>query len=948
MPFDGILTVYNKNLEKIAVFPPNVEAISEKSKRNLIVSPTIREVSNGESSLTFEVLSDSETWDKIKDIENLYHINDKWYTVLSNDAYEYKSDNGVSVVSVVALETWALLSKKYAQIYNCGLYVYAKAHFNSMTTDGAVFTIYSNECSNPGKTISAAESWEQVREWTDRDAGGNRQSYAILSADGYQSTNWENQPSAVFMRSFSVSGNTATMTIESRTKRTVNHVFNYNQGRTYTLDAKPLPSKIDGIKVNSTTVTTNDNTATYNTSDKDVYNYSYNSNTGVVTINYYPSHNETVNAFTVSYTLNDLGTISPGATCWLAMGPEVVDETTVVILPKANKKYKLHVNGVSYDDSQVKDSRDVVMPRGSGGYCMWALLKSTSWNLGVCDVIADGFDTSSDYGVFNVELDQKDLLTAIQTVAQLYGGILDWDSEHKILNYRAENSSDYKAYLDGYNEWRSMVFREGKNMTEKPNITVDGDLITKAYLLGFGGLSVKGVNEGKSFIEDHSFTDAVFEGYLQQPLIHDTNTVEDEYSGQKQLLYWGKKELAKRCRPRESITLSVTDLRYLPEYSHEQFFLNDIVKVIYYDEYLNKKVEKEQRVIVWEYNAHALWESTVELGDVTLNKTDLFKLIYKKVENNPAADNSGNISGSNITVGGGFGTGGYETEDPNSLPAYIDLIARTTTQNSDAIAGLILDTSATHAQVDLFAYYQKHMDNLLTESYAGLTFYADEKKAEAILSANNYTEEKTKELDGSVTERISQTEAAFRAYADKKGSELEALATGYYNTLNSKIGQVETWAQAGFTAEQNERYALAQQFSSFVQQQNNNWIQADAKFMTYADTQQAVAQMTANFATRSEIPSEATVKAWANEVASGVTISAIRDGYAYLQVDSSGTISCSSSAYINLSSAGVINLGMDHGETVYIRGQIVQKMSARIEDIIKGQNGGYIYYFGWN
>lgn len=821
MEFDNIVTVFNKSGEKLAVFYPDAEAVSEDAKRNMMVSPTVRMVSNGESTLSFSMLSDSERWQEIKNPENLYHLNDRWYTVLSEDAYEYTADNGVNVVNVVALETWSLLSKEYAQIYNCGLYVYAKARFSHMTTDGAVFTLYSYDCTNPGNTISSANAWEQVKTWQDFDANGNRQSYVLLTADEYKPTNWTDFPSAVFLKSFYVSGNTATMTIESRTKRTVNHVFNYNQGRTYTLDAKPFPSKIDGIKVNSTTVTTSGNTATYSTTDKDVYNYSYNLNTGVVTINYYPSQNETVNAFTVSYTLNDLGTISPGATCWFAYGPEVVDETTVVILPKADKKYKLHVNGVSYEDSQVRDSRNQILPRGSGGYCMWALLKSTSWTLGVCDVISTGFNADEYYGTFNLEADQKSILFCIQTVAQLYGGILDWDSEHKILNYRAENSVDYQAYNDGFNEWNGYVFREGKNLTEKPVISVDNSLITKAYLLGYGNLNVKKVNGGRSYIEDHSFTDETYTGYLKQELIYDTN---DE-GGQKQLLYWGKRELAKQCKPRESVKLEVHDLRYLPEYFHETFSLNSVVKVRYEDEHIGKIVEKEQRVIVWEYNAHAMWQSSVELGDVTLNKTDLFKLIYKKVENNPAADNSGNISGSQIDMSGG-GSGG----DMNVLTNYIQLIARTTTENSDAIAGLILDTDANHAQADLFSLYQKHTDKLFTQTYSGITTYANDKIAylsaevnahfetvegeivDAVSGVREYVDENFTEaslfskFQRETKDGIEDSMAYARTYADGKiaAVELKAEANGDSCTL--------TLTQHGFVV--NNKYYGEKQISS--------------------------------------------------------------------------------------------------------------------------------------
>lgn len=877
MAFDGIITVYNKRMERLAVFPPNSEAVSEDAMRNMMVRPTIRQCTNGESTFSYEMLSDSESWEQIKDVENLYHVNDKWYTVLSNDAYEYRSDDGVNIVSVVALETWSLLSKCFGQIYNCGLYVYCRSSFVRYTTDGAVFTLTASGASNPGKTISSANAWEQVKLWQATDKAGNKNSFAILTADEYKPTGWESPPSAVFLKSLVVSGNTATMTVESRTKHTVNTVFQYNPSRTYTLDAKPLPSKIDKVTVNTTTVVEDADAKkrSYTTVDKEVYNYSYNASTGVVTVNYYPAggNTEFVNGVTISHTDLSLGEISPGATCVFAFGPEVVDDTTIKILPKSDTRYKLHINGVAYEDSQVRDSRNVIMPRGSAGYAVWALLKAsgTDWTLGVCDVLAKGFNANDDYGVFNNELDQKDILYAIQSVVSLYGGILQWDSEHKVVHLRAENSTDYQAYNDGFNEWSGHIFREGKNMTEKPVITVDSELITRAYLLGFGNLNIKGVNNGSPYIEDHSFTDAVYTGYLTQSLIYDTNTVGEETSGQKQLLYWGRKELAKQCRPRERVTLSVTDLRYLPEYSHEQFFLNDVVKVIYEDEYLGKKVEKEQRVIVWEYNAHALWDCTVELGDTTLNKIDLFKLIYKKVENSPAPDNSGNISGGNIDMSG-------SSNNQNSLLQYIELIARTTTENSDAIAGLILDTDANHAQVDLFAYYQKHMDNLLAESYAGLTFYADEKKAEAILSAQHYSEQQVRDAEGRLTTVIAETKAGIIAYVDDEVAQIGAVAEARWKTLSDQLNEEikargelsvtltkevsnlnatieQQWkntqgeitsAIAGLRSEVSRTYATSAMFSAFQTTVDNQLRTTAAEVRTYTDNEIAAIQLTAD------------------------------------------------------------------------------------------------------
>lgn len=772
MAFDGIVRVYNKNKQLLATFSGESEGCSESAMQQGMVSPTVRLVQNGESTLSFQMLANSEKFQQIKNPENLYYLNGRWYTALNESSYIYSGNEGVRVCNVVLTEIWSLLSRKYIQAYNCGIYCYAKGTFTGYTTDGATFTVNASNCSNPGGTISALAAWEQVKTWLPKDEKGNQNVYAILTSDKYKPTNWDDAPTSVLLKSVSISENTATFTIESKAKNVASKVFPYNDSSNqYKLDITPIPSSVSSVKINLTMVAEGENGNQYTTSEKEV-NYTYNASSGVVMVDYIPEKGEKINAVAVTYSNGDLGTIKAGATCTFAFGPEAVDEHTFVILPKAKEKYKLTINGNIYEDSQVKDSRGVVMPRGSGGYAMWVALRDSGWSLGVCDVIAKDFDPSIDYGCFNIESDMQDVLYNIQYIQQLYGGILDWDSEHKVLNYRAENSEHYQAYNDDFNRWKGYEFREGKNMLEVPEVSVDNNIITRAYLLGYGNLNIRNVNSGKSYIENFSFSDTLYEGYLEQPLIYDTR---DE-GGQRQLLYWGQKELAKRCRPRKTINLSVTDLRTTPKHSHEIFDINDIVKVYYRDEEGNKQIVEEQRVISWEYNAFAMWDCSVELGERTMNETELFKLVYNNSISLPGSNASGNISSSKVDMGNGWGDDMYYG-DESSLQHYIELIARTTTENSDAIAGLILDTSETHAQVDLFAMYQKQTDELFTEAYAGLQLYADEKKAEAILSAEKYTERVTSDLQGNVTQQITQSAASLRVYADEKKAEAIQQAT---------------------------------------------------------------------------------------------------------------------------------------------------------------------------
>ncbi len=749
---DNSIKVYNKNMELLAIFSDYEEAISPDAKLDLMYAPMVHLESNSIPTFSFQMLANSPKWNDIKSPLNLYLVDGIWFTPLSDNSYVYTTEEGeVSVVNVTCLGIESLLAYQYHQIYNVNPYVYAtRARFNRFVNGDAEFLIYSYNCTNPGNTISSANCWNAVKQWRRTDDNGNKISYAILTADEYKPTGWNDTPSGVFLKSLTVSGNTATMVVESRAKVKTGKVFEYNAGRTYRLDAKPIPPSIDEIKINSTVVTTSADkkTSTYTTSEKTTTNYSYNSSTGVVTLNYTPSSTEQINGITITYLNNDFGEISSNATCSFAAGAEAIDIHTVCVLPKSSTRNKLVIDNVIYEDSQVRDSRGVIMPRGSAGYAMWAVLRNTGWTLGICDVIAKGFDASIDYGVFNLETDMKDTLSNIRAINELYGGILVFDNAHKILHYRAENSTDYDSYNDGFNEWNGCVFREGKNLDEPPVVTYDNKIITRAYLLGYGNLNVAKVNNNKQYVENFSFTSDVYEGYLSQPLIYDTR---DE-GGQKQLLYWGKKELAKMCKPRKTVSLSVTDLRYLPEYSFEVFDVNSIAKVYYHDSQTGENIIEEQRVILREYNPFSLWDSTVELGDKTRNQVDIFKLIYKKANNMPGVNGDGNIPGSSVDM--------VPDTDPNSFPAYIQLIARTTTQNSDAIAGLILDTGADHARVDLFAQYQKKTDNLFAKTYAGLTFYADEKVSGALEYISGKWKTEKSDIEATYAKKVELTETS--------------------------------------------------------------------------------------------------------------------------------------------------------------------------------------------
>lgn len=299
---------------------------------------------------------------------------------------------------------------------------------------------------------------------------------------------------------------------------------------------------------------------------------------------------------------------------------EGIDEHTVVILPKSEEP--LIVNGKQYNNNPY--------PRGSAGYALWALLRDSGWELGICDVMVDGFSPKDDYGVFNLESDQKDLLHNIQLVQQLWGGILVWDSMNQIVHLRDENKWQPK---------NGFQIREGKNAKNGIKITQNNDVITRLYPLGEAKLNIKAVNNGKTYVENFSYTKDVYSRIVQNSNIYD----------QKQLKFWGERKLSEMCKPSRFIEVDILDLRTTEGYEFEQFELNDIAQIVTKDQNTGEEIIEEQRIIGWSYKVFAIYDSKIELGNKTKNIVEILKQAYDNSEK--ADDNindSGNISSDSI------------------------------------------------------------------------------------------------------------------------------------------------------------------------------------------------------------------------------------------------------------------------------------------------------------
>lgn len=276
---------------------------------------------------------------------------------------------------------------------------------------------------------------------------------------------------------------------------------------------------------------------------------------------------------------------------------------------------------VSGGDLPLKNNGVEVNPTftiGTAGYILQGLLFNTDWSVGTVDV----------EGTYDFETDMVDIYNNILKVQEMFGGILVWDSLNKIVHLRDE------LKFRNYNGYEVRWKKNMESLTKRYN----NKIITRIIPLGEAGLNIKNVNNGVNYLENYDYS----------PVVSSEIVNNDDIYEPEQLKKWGERKLKDLSKPSKEMTVSLKDLRNVKGYELEEFDLNDIVDVIDY-----KGVEgiEQLRVISWQYNVFAIYDSVVELGDTTLNTNDIFK----QISNATNDINNGTLSSSkvvNIKTGG--------------------------------------------------------------------------------------------------------------------------------------------------------------------------------------------------------------------------------------------------------------------------------------------------------
>ena len=432
---------------------------------------------------------------------------------------------------------------------------------------------------------------------------------------------------------------------------------------------------------------------------------------------------------------------------------EFIDDQTVCLLPKSTEP--LVVNGVTYTNNPY--------PRGSAGYNIWALLQGSGWTLAYCDVIADGFNAAEDYGVFNVETDQKDLLYNLEHVRDLYGGIFEWDSVNQTLSVH-----DSSKWNNDY----GFEIRKGKNL-QTLTISMDTDITTRLYPLGENSLNISAVNNGKRYVDDFSYTTAIYEKNLQNSDIYD----------QKQLLYWGQEQVKKLSRPRKNINCEIVDVRTVEGREYEIFDINHLATVVYSDGPEQTLTKETLRIISWTYNVFAPYQATIELGDKLQNMVDFLKQSYE----------SGNKADSVIDSGGRIDYDSlwdYEngTYWGDTLYKYIHETEHRLEIKIDDVEGsladFIVEANETFATIEALVQFETET----TTAIANLKMYADDTFAtiESFVSFQTQTSQHFASITQYV-DSVSSEVSIIAGEVDSQGSEIARISVRVNNVEGSVI-----------------------------------------------------------------------------------------------------------------------------------------------------------------
>lgn len=206
-------------------------------------------------------------------------------------------------------------------------------------------------------------------------------------------------------------------------------------------------------------------------------------------------------------------------------------------------------------------------------------LQGTEWEVGTVNVSTKRtWDCTED-----------NALSILRHVQNIHGGDLIFDNANKLVNLLTFSGTDSGA-----------LFCYKKNMKSIQRVIDTTSLITRLYAVGADGMTFASINDGKSYVEDLTYTSEIRIKTL------DCSNFTNPY----QMLEFANMRLADYAKPRISYVLKAMDLTVLTGYEHEAWNLGDTVMVV--DEDLDLSIKT--RIVRREYNLQEPWNTVLELS----------------------------------------------------------------------------------------------------------------------------------------------------------------------------------------------------------------------------------------------------------------------------------------------------------------------------------------------
>lgn len=256
---------------------------------------------------------------------------------------------------------------------------------------------------------------------------------------------------------------------------------------------------------------------------------------------------------------------------------------------------------------------------GSAAHALHAILQGSGWTMGIVDV----------QGIHDLEAEKVSRLQNIKQIQEIWGGYLIWDSVNKVVHLRDEETwKNYSGFQVKYKKNLKHISRTQSNK-----------LVTKLYCFGKDDLDIATVNGGIKYVTNNTYTPKEYVSIYRNPDINDAQELKEK----------AELELALICRPRYLYRVKMLDLRTLPEYSHEEYTLGDMVDIIDPDVAPNSP---KHRLIRHRYNIFQPWDCELEIGDPERRIIEDLKASFNTtgfIDN--TFDSSGKLSGQALVDG---------------------------------------------------------------------------------------------------------------------------------------------------------------------------------------------------------------------------------------------------------------------------------------------------------